>query len=166
LPQAHAGYAHFSLILRRFDEAIQELDRVQKIDPLFPQSHMGLPWLLLNARRYEKAIEAAKTSRDDRVLAISLAELGRSEEAVAAADRAVKSIQNPIILAQVASAYALAGKHDKARAMLSSIEAKAQERYICEYLWVQRGLCLRNPRRETEHELFRDSTSRRGFVGL
>jgi serine/threonine protein kinase/Tfp pilus assembly protein PilF len=131
LPQAHAGYAHFSLILRRFDEAIQELDRVQKIDPLFPQSHMGLPWLLLNARRYEKAIEAAKTSGDDRVLAISLAELGRSEEAVAAADRAAKSTQNPIILTQVGSAYALAGKHDKARAMLSSIEAKAQERYIC-----------------------------------
>jgi hypothetical protein len=53
------------------------------------------------------------------------------EEAVAAADRAVKSIQNPIILAQVASAYALAGKHGKARTMLSSIEAKAEERYIC-----------------------------------
>jgi tetratricopeptide (TPR) repeat protein len=110
LPQAHAGYAHYSLILRRIDEAIQELDRVQKIDPLFPQSHMGLPWLLLNARRYEKAIEAAKTSGDDRVLAISLAELGRSKEAVTAADRAIKFIQNPIIMAQVASACAIAEK--------------------------------------------------------
>jgi len=35
LPRAHAGYAHYLLVLRRTDEAIQELDRVQKIDPLF-----------------------------------------------------------------------------------------------------------------------------------
>ncbi len=92
---------------------------------------MGPPWLLLCARRYQAAIEAARKSGDDRVLAISLAELGRAEEANDAADRAVKSTQNPVILAQIASAYAIAGKSDKARAMLGSIEARASERYIC-----------------------------------
>jgi TolB-like protein/Flp pilus assembly protein TadD len=131
LPKAHAGYAHYLLTLRRTDEAIRELDRVEKIDPFLPQSHMGLPWLLFNARRYEKAVEVAKTNGDDRVLALSLAELGRREEAVAAADRAAKSTQNPVILAQVAAAYASAGKKDKARTMLSAIEAQARERYIC-----------------------------------
>jgi len=75
LPRAHAGYAHYLLVLRRTDEAIQELDRVQKIDPLFPQSHMGLPWLLFTAQRYQAAIEAAQTKGDDRVLALSFAEL-------------------------------------------------------------------------------------------
>jgi len=113
------------------DEAIRELDLVQKIDPLFPQSHMGLPWLLFNARRYEKAVEVAKTSGDDRVLALSLAQLGRREEAVAAADRAAKSTQYPVILAQVASAYASAGKNDKARTLLTTLEAQARKRYIC-----------------------------------
>jgi TolB-like protein/Tfp pilus assembly protein PilF len=131
LPRAHAGYAHYLLVLRRTDEAIQELDRVQKIDPLFPQSHMGLPWLLFTARRYQAAIEAAQTKGDDRVLALSFAELGRPQEAIAAADRAVKSTPNPIILAQVASAYAMAGKQEKARAMLGAIEAQARQRYIC-----------------------------------
>ena len=131
LPKAHAGYAHYLITLGRTDEAIRELDRVEKIDPLLPQSHMGLPWLLFNARRYEKAVEVAKTNGDDRVLALSLAALGRSEEAVAAADRAAKSSQNPVILAQVAAAYASAGKRDKARTMLSAIEAQAKERYIC-----------------------------------
>jgi serine/threonine protein kinase len=131
LPRAHAGYAHYLLALRRTDEAIQELDRAQKIDPLFPQSHMGLPWLLFNARRYQAAIEAAQTNGDDRVLALSFAELGRPQEAVAAADRAVKSTPNPIILAQVASAYAIASKQEKARAMLGAIEAQARQRYIC-----------------------------------
>jgi tetratricopeptide (TPR) repeat protein len=131
LPKAHAGYAHYLITLRRTDEAIRELDRVEKIDPFLPQSHMGLPWLLFNARRYEKAVEVAKTNGDDRTLALSLAELGRTEEAVAAADRAAKSTQNPVILAQVAAAYASAGKKDKARTMLSAIEAQARERYIC-----------------------------------
>ena len=131
LPQAHAGYAHYLLVRRRMDEAIQELDRVQKIDPLFPQSHMELPWLLLNARRYKKAIDVARTSGDDRVLALSLAELGHRDEAVVAADRAVRSTQNPDILAQLASAYALAGKNDKARPMLTTIEEQASNRYVC-----------------------------------
>jgi hypothetical protein len=36
-----------------------------------------------------------------------------------------------MILAQVASAYALAGRNDTARAMLTTIEAQARERYIC-----------------------------------
>lgn len=131
LPQAHAGFAHYLLVMRRMDEAIQELDRVQKIDPLVPQSHMGLPWLLFNARRYEKATEAARTAGDDRVVALSLAELGRRDEAIVAADRAEKSAQNPVILSQVAAAYAMAGKKDKAHAMLTTIEAQARERYIC-----------------------------------
>jgi eukaryotic-like serine/threonine-protein kinase len=131
LPKAHAGYAHYLITLRRTDEAIRELDRVEKIDPLLPQSHMGLPWLLFNARRYEKAVEVAKTNGDDRALALSLAALGRRDEAVAAADRAAKSTQSPVILAQVAAAYASAGKRDKARAMVRAIEAQAKERYIC-----------------------------------
>ena len=131
LPRAHAGYAHYLLVLGRTDEAIQELDRVQKIDPFFPQSHMPLPWLLFTARRYQAAIEAAQTNGDDRVLALSFAELGRPREAIAAADRAVRSTPNPIILAQIASAYAIAGEQQKARAMLGGIEAQARQRYIC-----------------------------------
>jgi TolB-like protein len=131
LPQAHAGYSRYFLALHHTDEAIEELNRVQEIDPLFPQSHMALPLMLFDARRYQDAIEAAKASGDDRALALSLAELGRNEEAVAAADRAVKSTQNLIVSAQVASAYALAGKHNIARAMLTTIEAQARQRYIC-----------------------------------
>ena len=131
LPRAHAGYSHYLVSLRRTDEAILELDRLQKIDPFFPQPHMGLPFMLFNARRYQAAIESAETNGDDRVRALSLSELGRPEEAIAAANRAVKSAQSPVILAQVASAYAMAGRKDTARTMLSAIEAQARQRYIC-----------------------------------
>jgi eukaryotic-like serine/threonine-protein kinase len=131
LPRAHAGYGHYLLTVRHTEEAIQELDRLQKIDPLFPQSHMSLPYLLFTAERYQAAIVEAGKNGDDRVLANSLAELGRPQEAIAAADRAVRSEHNPVFLAQIASAYALAGRKDKARAMLSGIERLAEQRYVC-----------------------------------
>jgi hypothetical protein len=43
----------------------------------------------------------------------------------------VRKTQNPLYLAQIASAYALADNKDKARAMLRGIEAQARQRYIC-----------------------------------
>lgn len=131
LPRAHAGYAHYLLTLRRTEEASQELFRAQTIDPLMTVSHLSLEYLLFNARRYEEAIEFGKKAGDDPVLAMSYAELGRSEDSIAAADRALKSVRNPLFLAQTASAYAMAGKKDTARAMLGGIEAQARQRYIC-----------------------------------
>jgi tetratricopeptide (TPR) repeat protein len=87
--------------------------------------------LLFNASRFEEAVQAATRAGDDRVVALSSAELGRSEQAITAADRAVTKTKNPLWLAQIASAYALAGSKDKARGMLINIEAQARERYIC-----------------------------------
>jgi serine/threonine protein kinase len=131
LAQAHEGYVSYFVTLSRADEAVQEMALLQRIDPLSPSSFLGVPWSLFLSRRYEKAIEAGKKVGDERAIAVSMAELGRPEEAIAAADRALKSVRNPTIQAQVASAYALAGKKDKARAMLASIEAKARKRYVC-----------------------------------
>jgi len=131
LPQAREGYAVYWMTLGKTDQAVQELDRFQRLDPLNPSSFLGVAWILFSSRRYEMAVDAAKKSGDDRTLALSLAMLGRTDVAIAAADRAVKSTHNPVILSQVAAAYAIAGKKDKAGSMLSEIEAKAHERYIC-----------------------------------
>jgi TolB-like protein len=131
LPLAHEVYAFYFLTLGRTDEALDELDRLAKLDPISPSAHLGAPWALFHARRYEKAIEAGKAAGDLRAVALSLAELGRKDEAIAAADRAAQSTNVPTILAQVASAYAIAGKPDKARSMLGAIEARARERYVC-----------------------------------
>jgi tetratricopeptide (TPR) repeat protein len=119
------------MTLRRTDEAIQELHRAEALDPLLPESHVNLPFLLFNGRRYGEAIEAGQRAKDDRVLALSYAELGQRVEAIAAANRAVKSDQNPVLVAQMASVYAMADKKDTARTLLSGIEAQAGKRYIC-----------------------------------
>jgi TolB-like protein/DNA-binding winged helix-turn-helix (wHTH) protein/Flp pilus assembly protein TadD len=132
-PRAHAGYAEYLLFVNhRTDEGLQELQRAYVLDPLLPLSHGDRAWLLFLARRYKESIEAAqRVGHDDHILALSYAELGQSEQALAAADRAVKSTQNPVILSQVAAAYALAGRKDKARAMINGIEGQARQRYVC-----------------------------------
>jgi len=133
LPRAHAGFAEYLLFkLGRADEATQELHRAYALDPLLPLSHGDLAWFLFLARRYTESIAAAhRVGHDDHIMALSYAELGQSEQALAAADRALKSTQSPVILSQVADAYALAGRKDKARAMLAAIEGQARQRYVC-----------------------------------
>ena len=133
LPQAHAHYAQYLLFVGgRPDESLQEMQQAYALDPLLPQAHGDLAWFLFLARRYTESIEAARrVGRDDHIMALSYAELGQSEQAIAAADRAVKSTQNPVILSQAAAAYALAGKKNTARAMISGIEGQARERYVC-----------------------------------
>jgi tetratricopeptide (TPR) repeat protein len=121
LPRAHTGYAQYLLTLHRTEEASEEFSRADAIDPFSGQSHVNKAYLLFNARRYQEAIQAAKQIGDDRVMALSYGELGRHEEAIAAADRAVRIVRNPVGLAQIASAYALAGNKDKAGAMLNGI---------------------------------------------
>ncbi|HWY67355.1 MAG TPA: winged helix-turn-helix domain-containing protein [Terriglobales bacterium] len=131
LASAHAGYAHYLLTLGRSEDSLRELEALKSVDPLFPQSHVGLPYTLWNLRRYEEAIQAAGKEGDERVIALSDIEEGRTDEAIAAADRGLKVARNPVILAQLAYVYAQAGRKDKAKTMLRGLEAQAKQRYIC-----------------------------------
>lgn len=133
LPRARAGYGEYLLFVpRRTDEGLQEFHRAYALDPLLPLSHGDLAWFLFLARRYNEAIEAThRVPHDDHILALAYAEQGQPELALAAADRAVKSTQNPVLLSQIAAAYALAGRKDKARGLINEVEAQAQKRYVC-----------------------------------
>jgi TolB-like protein/DNA-binding winged helix-turn-helix (wHTH) protein/Flp pilus assembly protein TadD len=134
LPSAHASYAQYLLfVARRPDQSMQEMQQAYALDPLLPQAHGDLAWFLFLAKRYKESIEAAhRIGQDNRVtVALSYAELGQSEQALAAADRAAKSTQSPVTLSHVAAAYALAGRKDKARAMIPGIEGLARQRYVC-----------------------------------
>jgi len=134
LPQAHLGYGKYLFFIpRRTDEAIQEWRRAYALDPLLPSSTGDLAWFLFLARRYNESIEEARKmpEPDYHTLALDYAELGRTEEAVAAADRSLATMQEPIRRSQVVAAYAIAGRKDKARAQLDSIINFGRLRYLC-----------------------------------
>lgn len=133
LPRAHAGYAEYLLFRQhRTDEAVQELQRAYALDPLLPIGHGDFAWLSFLARRYKESVEIAiRVGNDDSVLALSYAELGQADLALAAAERTANATRNPVLLARAAGAFALAGRPDKARALLPEIEGQAQNRYVC-----------------------------------
>jgi len=130
---AHAGYAGYFQTLGRGEEAIRELRRSQELDPLLPINHGDVAWYLFEQRRYQEAIEAAQraSAEGSSAAALSYAELGRADEAIATADRALRSDSNPITLSQMAAVYALAGKKNKAWKLLQSVEQQAAQRYVC-----------------------------------
>ena len=131
--RAHSGYAQYLMFVRsRSDQAIQELQQAYALDPLLPQAHGDKAWFLFLSRRYAEAIEAAHdVGYDNHIAALCYAELGQSEKALAEADRALQSAQSPAIRSQVAAAYALAGRQEKARSMLDEVKAQAVKRYVC-----------------------------------
>jgi len=134
LPSAHSGYSQYLLfVARRPDQAMQEMQQAYALDPLLPQAHGNLAWFLFLARRYRDAIEAAPKlgQHSDVAVALSYAELGQPDQALAAADRSARSAQSPASQAMAATAYALAGRKDKARAMIPGIEGQARQRYVC-----------------------------------
>ncbi len=133
LALAHANYAKYLLLIHRADEGIQELRRAYSLDPLVPSAHGGMAWFLFEERRYSESIEAAKAfaEEDDPIVGLSYVELGRGEEALAAADRAAQHTQDLIALAHAATVYAITGKTQKAHALLKQILQYAQQRYIC-----------------------------------
>ena len=134
LAQAHAGYGKYLLFIpHQTDEAMKELRQAYALDPLLPSATGDLAWFLFLARRYNESIEETlrMPDRNGFVLALDYAELGRTEEAVAAADRSPVTTQDPIFRSIVAAGYALAGRKDKARAMLPSIVNAGRLRYLC-----------------------------------
>jgi len=92
---------------------------------------MNVVGMLFDSRRYEEAVEAARQKGDLPMVALTLAELGKREEAAAAADRAAEAQPNLVARLVIASAYALAGRRDRARKLLHATEQEARSRYVC-----------------------------------
>jgi TolB-like protein/Flp pilus assembly protein TadD len=135
LPRAHFGYAHYLLTLGRGEDALQETQRAQALDPPFPgahlDSHINFPGLLLQLRRYAEAAEVARQRSDFTALALALAKLGKREEAIAAVDRVADSTRTPIQLAELATACAWAGRKDKAQKLLNAALQAGRTQYTC-----------------------------------
>jgi len=122
--QAHLQYAEYLLVVPHdVNRGIQEFQRSYSLNPLVPLGQGDIVWFLYDTRRYSQAIdEASKALEDDSpFLSLSYSALGRRDQALAVADRAARKAVLPVQLAQIASAYALAGAPDRARALLGQV---------------------------------------------
>ncbi|HEX8650483.1 MAG TPA: protein kinase [Pyrinomonadaceae bacterium] len=136
-------YCYFLGMAGRFDEALAQVSRALELDPLTPIVQHALSWTYYHGRHYEEAAEAVrKLAREEPryglgliFLCVVLLHMKQFEEAIKAGRKAVEVLgRTPYTLAWLASAYASAGRREKADALLEEIEQMAAARYVSPYL--------------------------------
>ena len=135
---AHQWYAMQLSLFGRFDEAIEEMRKAEKLDPLSLIISTGVADVLFAARRYDDSIQQSRKALDiDPNFAIARFELGQAlaqkgiyKEAIAELQKANElSGGDTTCTAVLAYAYAASGKIDEALRLLNQLKAKPNHRF-------------------------------------
>lgn len=141
-PAAHWQHALLLSSLGKHDDAISEIDRAIRLEPLWPMTGALKGHVLFQARRYPEAIDyLLKTLELDNNFWITHIELGKSYQAAGQYAQALQSFGRAHELSQVTSetislrgyTYAVSGDGEQARKMLRELEALARQRYVPPY---------------------------------
>ena len=136
--EALSYYALFLSFEERFEEAIRQGKRSLEMDPLSPLINMNVGWTYFSAGLLDEALEqTGKMIEMEPDFygaywlkgAIHLSN-GEYMEAIDEFQRAVSRGGHQIVLADLASAYALAGKKEKAGEILERLLEMRQQDYV------------------------------------
>jgi tetratricopeptide (TPR) repeat protein len=153
--EAHQMYSVFLSTMGRADEAISEIRTTQQLDPLAFVPRVTAGWTFYYARQYDNAIEQCRKLLELDPNSISArdclgnAYLGKGayEEAIAEC-RVVANASgyDPLHLAGLGRAYALAGKRAEAEKTLIRLRTASEIHYIPPYFYgmIQAALGNRN----------------------
>lgn len=139
---AHRFYAQFLAAMSRFGEAKSEADRACDVDPFCLVVTTGAAWVRYTAGEFEAAVDRSRHVLDmdasympaRRMLGASLLGAGKPEEAVAELTAAAgPDGEDPISLAWLAHAKALAGAPEEAKAILAKLQSEAPNVYVPRY---------------------------------
>lgn len=139
LMEARFAYAHLLVDLGRFDEGLAQARQASELDPLSPMTSALEAGFLTAARQPDAArvqVERALALQPDFWVALLVRggiALDRGDAAAAVADleRGTTRAKRPTqMLAVLASAYAAAGAHADALAVLGELEARAETGYV------------------------------------
>jgi DNA-binding winged helix-turn-helix (wHTH) protein/TolB-like protein/Tfp pilus assembly protein PilF len=138
---AHQWYSSYLAAFGRFDEAIEEAKKAQRLETptLITDSHIG--WILYLAGRQDEAIEQCQKLLEidptffpaRRYLGLAYEEKGLYDKAVAEFQRAKQLSGSPLIVALLGHAYAVSGKHGEAKQVLAELREIEAYRYVSPY---------------------------------
>ena len=128
LPEAHAHYAWYLLLVGRVDEALAEMRRAQEVDPLNPLWSAWLGWQYWEVGRLDEAIAEARKSLELNpdfpwglyVLGAVYAQKGMYEEAITAHQKA--AAVSSAVRWPLGHTYALAGRSEEARKVTAELK--------------------------------------------
>ena len=138
---AHRFYAQFLAAMSRFGEANAEADRACDVDPFCLVVTTNAAWVRYAAGEFAQAIERSRDVLDmdagftpaRRLLGVALLAAGKSDEAVVELTAAAGPDGQPIALAWLAHAKAVAGSRDEAAAIIARLEAEPRSAYVPSY---------------------------------
>jgi tetratricopeptide (TPR) repeat protein len=136
---AHIWYSHFLTAMGRIKEASDESRRALECDPLGLVLNMHMGWHQLYSREYHVAVQQLlKTLELDPGFLLALMflgeayeQLGMFDDAIAAFERAVTlSHREPVYLAGLGHAFAVAGRREEAFRTIRELEELSTHRYV------------------------------------
>lgn len=140
---AHQWFGIFLAAVGRFEEAITELQRALRLDPVSLMINASLAWVYLCARRYDQAIEQWKKTLDldpnfahvHWGLGLGYLQKARYEQALAEMRKAVQlSHDAPLVVGLLGEAYAATGGRDEAQKVLQQLTELSKQRYVTPYV--------------------------------
>ena len=140
LSEAHLRYADYLASIGRFDEALEHDHTAFALDPLSVRARfVAITHSLHASRRYQEIIQECRKTRElppdftepFAEEAFAYARLGRFQEAMQAAETAVRESSDPNQIAEAAQTYAESGNKEEARKVLKKLLAMAQKRFVC-----------------------------------
>ena len=139
---AHQWYGNFLSVMGREEEAIASFERALALDPLSAMKYAALGWGCYFARRYQRGAEECGRGVELEPtsvvahgwLTLNLEGLGRTDEAVAAAEATARLAGYGVSsLGLLGYAYGVVGKRDDARSVLERLMALSESRYTSQY---------------------------------
>jgi TolB-like protein/Flp pilus assembly protein TadD len=139
--QVPIEYARYLAAMERFGEALAEIKRAERLDPVSPRLKTWVGRVLFAGRRYEEAIEQYTASCEldphhvcaNVFLGESLTFQARYEEAITSLERARAVDASADNLGYLGYAYARAGEKDKAMTVRGELRELASRGYVSPY---------------------------------
>jgi TolB-like protein len=140
---AQRSYAWYLITMGRFDEARAQINYAGELDPVNPVNRILLGIVACQTGQTDLAIEEFRNSGWDIGLGFAYGHKKMYPEAVAAFQR-VESQQGrqPVVVANLAWVYGLAGRKHEARKLIDELNEIARHRYVAPALFVNAYLGL------------------------
>lgn len=140
--EAHRIYSDFLSEMGRHDQALAEIRTAQGLDPFSAATILDVGWAFYYAREYDRAIEQCRKVLDLDPHSMSARDcVGSAHLATAAYDQAIaeygalvtSSGNDPLRLASLGCAYALAGRKPQAQKVIAQLNAASKIHYVPPY---------------------------------